>query len=269
MIVMTSGSFETVGTVTRLWRYPVKSMLGERLDSAAVDRRGLVGDRRFAVWDAEGKFGSCKDSRRFRRMDGLLDFRSGYDDDPAEAAEPAGVAELAEAAYAAAGAPHLVAPDGVRHRIPSSAADAAVRSYLRRDDVRIMAEADVPHHDAAPLHLLSTATLDWFVQALGGVPADERRLRPNLVVDLPGAAAFVEDGWEGRRVRIGAGPDAVVARWVKQTQRCRTLNVAQEELPYTSRGLKSLSGRDLNLGVYLEVLAGGRVRVGDPVALAD
>jgi uncharacterized protein YcbX len=260
MIDMTSGSFPAVGTVARLWRYPVKSMRGEQLATAVVDARGLVGDRRFAVWDAEDKFGSCKNSRRFRRMDGLLDFRSEFGDEPAEASQ---------AADAAAYDPRLVAPDGARHRIPSAAADAAVRAYLGRADVRVMVEAEVPHHDAAPLHLVSTATLDWYVRALGGVPADERRLRPNLVVDLPGAAAFAEDGWAGRRVRIGEGADAVLARWVKQTERCRTLNVAQEELPYTSQGLKVLGGRDLNLGVYLEVVAGGRVRVGDPVTLLD
>ena len=249
---MDSGSFEVVGSVARLWRYPVKSMRGEQLHGAAVDRRGLVGDRRFAVWDGEGKFGSCKNTRRFRRMDGLLDFRSGYG--PGEAGEAASV-------------PHLVAPDGARHAVPSPGADAAVRAHLQRDDVRIMAEADVPHHDAGPLHLLSTATLEWFVQALEDVPADERRLRPNLVVDLPGMPAFAEDGWAGRRLRIGSGHDAVVARWVKQTERCRTLNVEQDDLPYSSRALKLLAGRDLLLGVYLEVLAGGRVRVGDPVAL--
>ena len=190
MIGMTGGSFEAIGTVAGLWRYPVKSMRGERLDSAAVDRRGLVGDRQLAVWDAEGKFGSCKNTRRFRRMDGLLDFRSTYTEDPTEAA---------------ACAPQLVGPDGARHAVPSPAADAAVRAHLRRPDVRIMAEADVPHHDSAPLHLLSTATLDWYTQALEDVPADERRLRPNLLVDLPGAQAFAEDGWEGRRLRIGAG----------------------------------------------------------------
>lgn len=240
-----------VGTVVRLWRYPVKSMRGERLQVADVDRRGLVGDRSFAVWDAEGKFGSCKNSRRFRRMDGLLDFRSGYDQDPA------------------LGTPMLTAPDGARHAVPSPQADAAVRAHLRRDDVRIMPEAEVPHHDAAPLHLLSAATLEWFVQALADVPADERRLRPNLVVDLPGLPAFAEDGWAGRRVRIGAGADAVLARWVKQTERCRTLNVAQDDLPYSSRGLKVLGERGMNLGVYLEVLTGGRVRLGDPVSLED
>jgi uncharacterized protein len=246
---MDSGSFQTVGAVARLWRYPVKSMRGEQIGEALVDERGLVGDRRFAVWDAEGKFGACKNSRRFRRMDGLLDFRSGYGED------------------AAASVPHLIAPDGARHAVPSPDADAAVRAHLRRTDVRIMAEADVPHHDAAPLHLLSAATLDWYVQALQDVPADERRLRPNLVVDLPGMPAFAEDGWAGRTVRIGSGPDAVVARWVKQTERCRTLNVEQDDLPYSSRGLRVLARRDLNLGVYLEVLTGGRVRLGDPVAL--
>ena len=243
-----------IGTLARLWRYPVKSMRGEQLDSAAVDRRGLAGDRRYAVWDADGKFGSCKNTNRFRRMDGLLDFRSGYGQDLAETA---------------VSAPHLVAPDGTRHTVPSPQADAAVRAHLRRDDVRITAEADVPHHDAAPLHLLSTATLDWFVQALEDVPADERRLRPNLVVHLPGLAAFAEDGWEGRHLRIGAGGDAVLARWVKQAERCRTVNVEQDDLPYSSRGLKVLGERDLRLGVYLEVLVAGRVRLGDPVAISD
>ena len=264
---MGSGSFETVGTLVRLWRYPVKSMRGEQLDAAAVDERGLVGDRRFAVRDADGKLGSCKNTRRFRRMDGLLDFRS--DHGPADP----GIGATAPAANAtgvsdpAALVPHVVTPDGARHAVPSPAADAAVRAYLRRSDVRVVPEEEVPHHDAAPLHLLSTATLDWFVEALQDVPADERRLRPNLVVRMPGMPAFAEDGWEGRQVRIGSGEDAVLARWVKQAERCRTVNVAQDDLPYSSRGLKALAGRDLRLGVYLEVLAGGVVRVGDPVAV--
>jgi uncharacterized protein YcbX len=248
------GSIGPLGAVVRLWRYPVKSMRGEQIASAAVDRRGLIGDRQFAVVDAEGKLGSCKNTRRFRRVDGLLDFQTGYPDDPTDPA---------------ACTPELVTPSGARHPVLSAEAEAAVRAHLGRDDVRIAAEAEVPHHDTAPLHLLSTATLDWFVQALDGVPADERRLRPNLVVRLPGAQAFAEDGWDGRRVRIGAGADAVVARWVKPTERCRTLNVEQDDLPYTSRALKTLAGRSLELGVYLEVLEGGRVRVGDPVVFLD
>jgi len=103
---------------------------------------------------------------------------------------------------------------------------------------------------------------------LGGVPTDERRLRLNLLVRLPGAPAFAEDAWAGRVLRIGTGGRAVLARWTRLTERCRALNVAQDDLPYTSLGLKTLAERNLNLGVYLEVLEAGQVRVGDPVAFA-
>ncbi|WP_260613868.1 MOSC domain-containing protein [Streptomyces sp. WAC07061] len=67
-----------LGTVERIWRYPVKSTGGEAVEESAVDPRGLVGDRLYAVRDAEGKFGSGKSTRRFRRMPGLLQLRSRY-----------------------------------------------------------------------------------------------------------------------------------------------------------------------------------------------
>ncbi|NUR26604.1 MAG: MOSC domain-containing protein [Catenulispora sp.] len=266
---MTSGSSQAVGTVVALWRYPVKSMRGEQVAGAAVDARGLVGDRRWAVWDPEGRFGSCKDTRRFRRMDGLLDFVAGYPDAPDIADAPTSPNAPASPEDTAVGAPQLLAPDGARHPVPSPAADDAVRAHIGRDDVRLMPEAETPHHDAAPLHLLSTATLDWYRQQLQDVPTDERRLRPNLVVRLPGAQAFAEDAWHGRRLRIGDGPHAVLAQFLRQTVRCRTLNVAQDDLPYTSRGLKSLADRDLKLGVYLEVVEPGRITVGDQMWLMD
>ncbi|MEV3970271.1 MOSC N-terminal beta barrel domain-containing protein [Streptomyces sp. NPDC050698] len=64
----------------RIWRYPIKSIGGEVLDEAAVDARGLDGDRLYAVWDAEGKFGSGKNTRRFRRVPGLSGSRPrGFD----------------------------------------------------------------------------------------------------------------------------------------------------------------------------------------------
>jgi len=62
------------GTVARPWRYPVKSMLGEECDHLDVDQRGAEGDRLFAVRDADGKFGSGKTTRRFRKTDGLFGF---------------------------------------------------------------------------------------------------------------------------------------------------------------------------------------------------
>ncbi|MCU5780876.1 putative Fe-S protein [Alcanivorax balearicus MACL04] len=56
----------SMGTVSELWRYPVKSMLGERCEALRMEERGVEGDRLFAVRDTKGKFGSGKSTRRFR-----------------------------------------------------------------------------------------------------------------------------------------------------------------------------------------------------------
>src|SRR5215217_1554886 len=69
----------SLGRVAELYRFPVKSLSGERLSRVEVDARGVVGDRLWSVRDPDGRFGSGKTTRRFRRMDGLLALRSTYD----------------------------------------------------------------------------------------------------------------------------------------------------------------------------------------------
>jgi len=71
----------SVGRVASLHRYPVKSLAGESLAAVEVDARGLAGDRAWAVRDPDGKLGSGKSSRRFRKMDGLLLLSGAYDGD--------------------------------------------------------------------------------------------------------------------------------------------------------------------------------------------
>ena len=71
----------SVGRLTSIRRYPVKSMTGEVLDSADVEHRGLAGDRLWSLRDPDGKFGSGKSSRRFRAMPGLMDLVARYDGD--------------------------------------------------------------------------------------------------------------------------------------------------------------------------------------------
>ncbi|WP_223836253.1 MOSC N-terminal beta barrel domain-containing protein [Streptomyces venezuelae] len=97
-----------MGVIERLWRYPVKSTGGERLQRVEVDERGLAGDRLFAVRDADGRFGSGKNTRRFRRMDGLLHLSSRYPQCPG-----AGSAGTARPAREGGGGPH-----GLPARLP-------------------------------------------------------------------------------------------------------------------------------------------------------
>ncbi|QKW48784.1 MOSC domain-containing protein [Streptomyces buecherae] len=230
------------GVVERIWRYPIKSTGGELLHQAEVEARGIVGDRLFAVRDAQGKFGSGKNTRRFRRMPGLLQLRSRYLDDVNE--------------------PQLLDPRGALTPDPS----AYLRRYLGREDVEVAREGAVSHFDQLPLSVLTTATLDWVRSAVPDVPVDERRFRPNLLVRTPpGTPPFVEDEWFGSKARIG---DAVCVEFVRSSERCVMTNEAQRDLPHSPLILRAITkAHDMRLDGLATVVSPGRLRTGDRLVL--
>ncbi|MEV0696873.1 MOSC N-terminal beta barrel domain-containing protein [Saccharopolyspora sp. NPDC050389] len=231
-----------MGVVERIWRYPIKSTGGEPLHRVDVDARGLRGDRLFAVRDAEGKFGSGKSTRRFRRMPGLLELRSRYLDDADE--------------------PELLDPRGVAVADPT----AYVRDYLGRDDVEVAREGAISHFDQLPLSVLTTATLGWVRSVVPDVPVDERRFRPNLLVRTPpGTPPFVEDEWFGSKARIGSG---LCVEFVRSSERCVMINEAQQDLPHSSMVLRAIAkAHDTRLDALATVATPGSVQVGDAVVL--
>ncbi len=235
---------DQVGTVAMLARYPVKSMRGERLDRAELGPQGVAGDRQWAVYTPDGGIGSGKTSHRFRRVDGLLGYRASLDD-------------------ASAGAVPLVeSPAGERWRADDPQAAEQLSAQLGRP-LRVDREGEVPHKDASPLHLVSTAALRALGQLLGE-PVDIDRFRPNLLLEVPGTG-FAEDGWTGRELRLG---DDVVLRLGAGMPRCVMVDMAQGLLGADGRILKLLaSEHDLLLGVMAEVVRPGTVRVGDPAVL--
>ncbi|MGW6984227.1 MOSC domain-containing protein [Streptomyces sp. NPDC054932] len=236
---------DNVGVTERIWRYPIKSTGGELLHSAEVDERGLVGDRLYAVRDAEGKFGSGKNTRRFRRMDGLLHLRSRC---PRNTPGP--------------GRPELLDPHGNVVADPT----AYLRSYLGRDDVELAREGEISHFDQLPLSVLTTATLDWVRAGIPDVPVDERRFRPNLLVRTPpGTPPFVEDRWIGRNALVG---DTLRIEFLRASERCVMTNQAQQDLPHSPLILRAIArAHDNRLDVLAGIVTPGTVRVGDPLVL--
>ncbi|MGW1680353.1 MOSC domain-containing protein [Saccharopolyspora sp. NPDC002376] len=230
------------GVVERIWRYPIKSTGGELLQQVDVDARGLVGDRLFAVRDAEGKFGSGKNTRRFRRMPGLLQLRSCYVNDT--------------------GQPELLDPQG--NVVPDPT--AYVRDYLGRDDAEVAREGEISHFDQLPLSVLTTATLEWVRSAVPGVAVDERRFRPNLLVRTPPSTPpFVEDQWFGSKARIG---DALSVEFVRSSERCVMTNEAQQDLPHSPLVLRAIANaHDTRLDALATVAVPGQVQVGDTIDL--
>ena len=235
-----SDTAEAAGRVVRLWRYPVKSMLGEDRADLEVDRRGAVGDRLFAVRDADGKFGSGKTTRRFRRMDGLFGFRAAYEHD----------------------VPRITFPDGRVISGDDSKIHVALSEALGQP-VTLAREANTSHLDAGPLHLLTTASLRWLEALLPDASLDDRRFRPNLLIDLPGVGQ-VERHWLGKTLHVGE----VTLRVRDLTERCVMVNLPQADLPDDPRVLRSLSrDNDAHFGVYAEVTAPGTIKRDDVVLL--
>ncbi|MFJ6368734.1 MOSC domain-containing protein [Streptomyces virginiae] len=236
---------DNVGVIERLWRYPIKSTGGERLRSVAVDERGLVGDRLYAVRDGEGRFGSGKNTRRFRRMDGLLQLSSRY---------PRGTAEQ--------GPPELLDPHGHVVADPT----AYLRAHLGRPDVELAREGEISHFDQLPLSVLTTATLDRIRRAVPGVPVDERRFRPNILVRTPpGTPAFVEDEWIGREATVG---DTLRIAFLRSSERCVMTNQAQRDLPHSSLILRTIARtHDNRLDALARIVIPGTARVGDRIVL--
>ncbi|MEU9079215.1 MOSC N-terminal beta barrel domain-containing protein [Kitasatospora sp. NPDC048538] len=233
---------EIIGVIERLWRYPVKSTGGERLDSVEVDERGLAGDRLYAVRDGDGRLGSGKSTRRFRRVDGLLRLsaRLGHRIDGPELFDPLGR--------------------------PVTEPGAFLRAYLQREDVELAREDAVSHFDQLPVSVLTTATLDWVREAVPFTAVDERRFRPNIVLRTPpGTPPFVEDGWFGREGLGGAG---VRLGFVRSSERCAMTGAPQPGLPHAPEILKALvHAHDGRLDALAEVASPGRLSVGDELSL--
>ncbi|MGH8989558.1 MAG: MOSC domain-containing protein [Acidimicrobiales bacterium] len=230
-----------LGEVAALWRYPVKSLGGEALSEAVCDRRGIVGDRRWAVRGSDGKIGSGKSTRRFRRMPGLLSFSARLDDDGVARVQP----ESGEAV-----------------RVDDPRAAALVGAVVG-EPVTLEEETDVSHFDDAALHVLSTSSLAWLRRSRPDDQVEAPRFRPNVVVDVRGASR-PEDGWIGHILQIGAltvGISGSTGRCVMVTMRQPGLGFAPGILGELSRGAGGL------FGVYGRVLEEGRVQVGDDVSL--
>ncbi len=230
------------GVVRSLWKYPVKSMLGEPCRCLVVEGRGVVGDRLFAVTDVQGKFGSGKNTRRFVKIDGLLEFRAAYD----------------------GGVPVITFPGGKCVRGDDPSIHPSLTEALGLS-VTLAEEQSIPHFDNDSIHLVTTSSLDWLRSKLPGAVIDERRFRPNVLIQTEGSGR-VEQGWVGRTVRIGRG---VVLEVTQPTERCVMTNFAQPSVP-EDKSIFACVGREaeLKFGVYARVVAAGEVSLGERVEVS-
>jgi uncharacterized protein YcbX len=268
-----------VDRVVSLWRYPVKSMMGEELSASEVTERGLVGDRQFALRDREtGKVVGAKNPRKWGNFFG---FRAAFVEPPQSGSTmPAVRITLPDGTTATSGEDDLeqtlsralgreVTFEEAQSRVEGATAEEYWPDMEGLDYRDTVTDFDLPEgtfFDLAVVHLLTTATLDRLRELHPEGRLEVRRFRPNIVVATgPEEQGFVENEWIGRTVSIG---DEVRLRVSGACPRCVMITLAQGDLPKDSEILRTaVQNNNANVGVYADVVKGGTVRRGDHVTV--
>lgn len=272
--------------LTEIWNYPVKSMIGERVDRAEIGPDGIRGDRHWAVRDevrggirGAKKFGALMRFAASSQADGavLITLPDGAtvrtDDGDRDR-------RISTALGHEVTLQELAPRDDLEHyRRGAPDSDdvvAELRSIFGREEDEPFPDFGIfppeilefesppgTHHDAFPLLVLSTSALRTLAEALPDSVIDERRFRPSLLVDTGDEPGHPEFAWVGRRLRIGEVELDVAAA----CPRCVMVTRAIDDDTPADRDVLRHIVRDLdqNLGVYATVVTPGTVVEGDEV----
>jgi uncharacterized protein YcbX len=269
-----------VGSVGALYRYPVKSMMGEELNSTIFGSKGVVGDRLFALSDPEtGKIASAKNPSKWPN---LFAFHATYTAPLEDSFSPIPPVRITlpdgETVQSDAANLDQVLSDtlGKPVRFLSGApASGTLEEYWpdieglpKRDEVTDEAMPAETFFDLAMVHLLTTATLDELRKLYPQGRVESRRFRPNVVISTtPEITGFAEKDWIGKILSIGS---TVKLKVTGPCPRCVMTTLAQADLPKDVGILKTaLKHNNAHVGIYATVLQGGKIRRGDVVSLED
>ncbi len=210
---MSSETATSVGQVATLWRYPIKSMLGEELPATQIAGGALLGDRAFALVDSEtGKVASAKNPRKWPE---LFDFRATF------------TAPLKQSDF------DLLMSKALKREVLLSRTSLAephleefwpeVEGITYNNVVTDEAMPSNTFFDLAPIHILTTSTIDRLRALYPQGRFEARRFRPNIVVKSEGQD-FVENAWVGRTLAIG---EDVLLSVTSACPRCVMTTLAQ------------------------------------------
>jgi MOSC domain-containing protein len=267
------------GKVVSIWRYPLKSMMGEELNSSYVTERGLLGDRTYALIDQEtGKVASAKNPRKWGT---LFDFHATFIDPLKDVKNIPPI--------------RITLPDGTQIFSDQSDIDQTLSKVIGREVSVMRASLDKPSYeeywpdieglaqrekvtdeamppqtffDIAVIHILTTSTINHLRELYPDGRFEVRRFRPNIVVESTSAEKdFIENLWVGKKLRIG---DEILLSVTGPCTRCVMTTLPQGDLPKDLGVLSTVAKyNQVHAGVYASVHRGGTIHRGDGVQLEE
>jgi MOSC domain-containing protein len=242
-----------IGQVEAIFRYPVKSMRGERLEAAELGWHGIEGDRRLAVRRIEDRSGMPWLTAS--KLPDLLLFRPCRREDSAHGDLPT----------------HVRTPDG--EEMPVFGEDLAAEVGRRYGAPVQMMQLRHGIFDDASISVIASDTvreigrlagLSFDVQSL-----DVRRFRPNILVRLLRSVPFQEDEWLGGVLSFGEGDDAPAIAVTMRDERCSMVNLDPDSASPAPEVMKAIVRVHQNhAGIYGAVTRIGRLAVGQTIFLS-
>lgn len=267
-------------------RFPVKSMLGERLDELEFTRGGALGDRAYALREiATGRIISAKKWAKMFEFQAAYEAPSGTGTlGPIRITLPSGAAIDAEDPDASAilscalGCKVTIERAKIGEHLRAGINPARVFGDVPVDEMLPGLSADIlpdnfglaqgTFFDSATVHVLASGTLDHLHRLCGeDSRMDPRRFRPNIYVEtVTGTESFIEDQWLEGTLEVG---EALRIVSMMPALRCVMTTLKQTDLEGDLRILRTAAfHHKANVGVFASIETPGKVRVGDPGFLA-
>lgn len=266
-----------VGSLKSLFRYPVKSMQGETLETVELGAQGLLGDRTYALWDNQtSRIASAKNPKKWAS---LLNCHAAFVQSPQEGESMPAVS--------------ISLPNGITINTEQADLDTCLSDWVGREvqvlssapetpsldqywpDVEGTANRDTTTQlfmpagtffDSCPVHAVTTATLKRLQELYPQGAFDSCRFRPNLLIEAASPdAGFVENDWVGHQLMIG---DTVTLKIDTVCPRCVVTTLPQNGLPEDLNILRTTAQHnDVIAGIRMSVIQGGTIRKGDSIWL--
>ena len=244
-VIQTVGVAIRVGHIDAIFRYPVKSMAGESIETADLGWHGVDGDRRLAVRRLDDRSGFPWLTAS--KLPELIRFTPRRSDGSAGADLPS----------------HVRTPDG--DDLALFSAELAAEISRRCGSAVELVHLNRGIFDEASLSVITTATVAE-IGRLSAQPGDVRRFRPNILITPAVPVPFGEDDWVDGILTFGEGHDAAAVHVTNFDERCAMVNLEPDTARVTPEVLKAIvQTRNNKAGVYATVIRRGPLAAGQPV----
>lgn len=250
--------------------------MGEELNACEITEKGLVGDRAYGIIDNQtGKLANAKNPQKWPNM---FQYRATFNEPPQKDGA------LPQVRITFPDGQSISSADEEKNKILSisfnrdvqlstpSSNDVQFEGYIPEEIEELDNKGTIftrtspkdTFFDIDMVHILTTSTINYLKKLAPESRIEARRFRPNIMIEVPDAEAFIENDWVGKTLTIGS----VQLKISQETKRCVMTTLAQGDLPKDPNVLRTIVRNNAgSFGVYASVVKPGRVRIGDRIEI--